>query len=138
MNNKLNGNRFEQELAQVLAGHGFWVHVLQQNKAGQPADIIAVKGRYATLIDCKVISNDGGFPLRRVEENQRFAMQRFSDRAHSACWFAIRIPSGKIFMVSSIVVFEKLRDGLSSISEREITENNFSLGEWMEYVESEA
>ena len=38
--NRSVGGRFEQELARKLADAGFWVHVLQQNKAGQPADII--------------------------------------------------------------------------------------------------
>ena len=40
-NNKTSGNRFEQDFANLLAEHGFWAHVMQQNKAGQPADIIA-------------------------------------------------------------------------------------------------
>ena len=51
--NRTTGNRFEQELSDILAEHGFWVHVMQQNKAGQPADIVAMRGRFHTLIDCK-------------------------------------------------------------------------------------
>ena len=48
--NRSRGGRFEQEMAEKLAENGFWCHVMQQNKAGQPADLIAVKGRYHTLI----------------------------------------------------------------------------------------
>ena len=63
--NRSSGTRFEQDFANLLAEHGFWAHVMQQNKAGQPADIIAVKGKFHTLIDCKEISDtDKGFPRR--------------------------------------------------------------------------
>ena len=72
--NRTIGGKFEQDLSHILAENGFWVHVMQQNKAGQPADLIAVKGRYHTLIDCKVISDENGFPFERVEENQKYAM----------------------------------------------------------------
>ena len=44
MSNKKLGNKFENEFADILADEfGFWVHLLNQNKSGQPADIIAVK-----------------------------------------------------------------------------------------------
>lgn len=97
--NKTMGNHFEQELAEILANHGFWCHVMQQNKAGQPADIIAVKGKFHTLIDCKVCE-DGTFPFRRVEENQRMAMRLFSRKANELCYFAFKLPSGQIRMIS--------------------------------------
>ena len=75
--NRTNGGRFEQELAEILFKHGFWAHVMQQNKAGQPADLIAVRGKFHTLIDGKVISDNNGFPFSRIEENQRSAMKMF-------------------------------------------------------------
>ena len=74
--NRTTGGRFEQELGDILAAHGFWVHIMQQNKAGQPADIIAVKGKFHTLIDCKVCEN-GFFAFERIEDNQRSAMKLF-------------------------------------------------------------
>ena len=40
--NRSNGGRFEQRLSKILSKAGFWVHVMQQNKAGQPADIVAM------------------------------------------------------------------------------------------------
>lgn len=39
MSNKKLGNAFEMELCNILSSHGFWVHNLAQNSAGQPADI---------------------------------------------------------------------------------------------------
>lgn len=41
--NKKLGNNFETEFCEILSAHGFWVHNLAQNQAGQPADVIAVK-----------------------------------------------------------------------------------------------
>ena len=81
--NRTIGGRFEQEFAEMLGNAGFWAHVLQQNKAGQPADIIASKGSYTTLIDAKVVSGNKGFPLYRVEDNQRTAMTLFEKNKSS-------------------------------------------------------
>ena len=49
--NKTSGNKFEDDFSIILAKNGFWAHVMQQKKEGQPADIIAVKGKFHTLID---------------------------------------------------------------------------------------
>ena len=92
-NNKVSGNRFENDFADILAKHGFWAHVMQQKKEGQPADIIAVKGRFHTLIDCKEVSDIAdGFPFSRVEENQRLAMKMFTKRCGELCYFALKLP----------------------------------------------
>ena len=100
MDNRSAGNRFEQDLSHILADHGFWVHVMQQNKAGQPADIIAVKGTFHTLIDCKVISDDKGFPFERVEENQKMAMRMFQRKACELCYFALKLPDESVWLIS--------------------------------------
>lgn len=71
--NRKIGNSFETEFCELLFQHGFWCHNMAQNAAGQPADVIAVKGKTAYLIDCKVCSNNR-FHLSRVEENQHFAI----------------------------------------------------------------
>ena len=128
--NRASGNRFEQELAEILAENGFWVHLLQQNKAGQPADIIAIKRSYATLIDCKVISTRKGFPLSRVEENQRFAMTRFTERTGNPCWFAVRFPDGKVHMISSNFIFSMIGNE-SGISEEFIRNYTKSFADWL-------
>ncbi len=130
--NRTNGGRFEQELAGYLYGAGFWVHVLQQNKAGQPADIIAAWRQYTTLIDCKVISNDRGFPLRRVEENQRYAMARFSASTGYMCWFAMKLPDDddSVYMISNMEIKRRIRDGEKTISEEDIRKA-YTLKDWI-------
>lgn len=125
--NRTNGGRFEQELSHILAEHGFWVHVMQQNRAGQPADIIAAKGKYHTLIDCKVVSDGNGFLFRRVEENQRLAMKRFTERCKWACWFAIKLPDESIYMLSYPYLMSLEKEGQKSISEKEIREELWDL-----------
>ena len=130
--NKSNGNRFEQELAERLSSYGVWVHVLQQNKAGQPADLIVCKGLYATLIDCKVISNDRGFPLRRVEENQRYAMHRFTETTGRMCWFAMKLPDESVHFLSSMAVFTLFYGSEKSISEADIRRYSIPLQKWID------
>ena len=97
--NRTTGGRFEQELSHALAEHGFWVHVMQQNKAGQPADIIAVKGVYHTLIDCKVCDK-GFFSFDRIEENQKMAMRMFQRKCENLCYFALKMADGSMWMIS--------------------------------------
>ncbi len=98
MSNKTQGNRFEQELCEILAKNGFWAHNMAQNQAGQPADIIAVKENVAYLIDCKLCSSNY-FPLSRVECNQETAMSLWQDCGNTFCFFAIKLPSGEIYML---------------------------------------
>ncbi len=100
MSNRATGTRFEQELCELLAEHGFWAHNLTQNQAGQPADIIAVKGNYAVLIDCKVCSTNS-FRLSRIEENQEMAMLRWYATGNDHSYFALKMLSGEIYMMPS-------------------------------------
>lgn len=97
MNNKKLGNEFERELSEILSGYGFWVHLLNANKSGQPADIIAVKNKKAYLIDAKVCSSNG-FPLSRVEDNQDLAMDLWNDKGNGQGWFALKVKD-KIYML---------------------------------------
>lgn len=114
--NRASGNRFEQEFAEFLDAHGFWAHVMQQNKSGQPADIIAVKGNYHCLIDCKEVSTDKGFVLTRAEENQRLAMKKFAERGGQIGWFAVKFPDGTIRMISIVSVRLVENAGIKAIS----------------------
>lgn len=129
--NRTTGGRFEQELSQVLAEHGFWVHVMQQNKAGQPADIIAVKGKFHTLIDCKVC--DGGFfSFDRIEDNQRSAMKLFFRRGGELSYFALKLPDGSVRMVS-LERCETLKGrGKKRISEADMTKETWNIDDWLE------
>ena len=103
MTNKKLGNGFEQELCEKLSEYGFWCHNLVMNKAGQPADIIAVRNKIAYLIDAKVCSGRS-FALSRVEENQELSMTLWEERGNGQGWFAFKLPTGEIYMVPHICV----------------------------------
>ena len=129
--NRTTGGRFEQELSHILAENGFWVHVMQQNKAGQPADLIAVRGRFHTLIDCKVCEN-GFFSFDRIEENQKMAMKRFFNRAGELCYFALKLPDGEIRMVS-LERCETIRNrGKKRIAADEMGRETWHLTSWLD------
>lgn len=103
MNNKKLGNSFEQELCEKLAEYGYWVHLLNMNKSGQPADIIAVRNKQAYLIDAKVCSSRG-FALSRVEENQDLSMDLWNNKGNGQGWFAFKLPTNEIYMIPHICV----------------------------------
>lgn len=103
MNNKTIGNSFEQELCDRLSEYGFWCHLLNANKAGQPADIIAVRNKNAHLIDAKVCSSRG-FALSRMEENQELAMTLWQECGNGQGWFALKVPTGEIYMIPHICI----------------------------------
>lgn len=133
MSNKSSGNKFEQDFAELLSKHGFWAHVMQQNKAGQPADIVAIRGRFHTLIDCKEISNEkDGFPFSRVEENQRLAMKTFTKKCGELCYFALKLPDGTIRMVSMSRIESLENRGLKSIIPRSMKTETWNIEDWLE------
>ena len=89
MINKKLGNDFEKELSEILYDAGYWVHLLNQNKNGQPADIIAVRSGGAYLIDAKVCTYEV-FPFRRIEENQQLAMDMWIECGNIEPYFALK------------------------------------------------
>ena len=127
--NRATGNAFEQEFSELLYAYGFWVHRLTQDSAGQPADIIAVKNKTAYLIDCKDCSAKG-FDLRRVEENQITAMSLWHECGNGQGWFAIKTPTGDIYMLPLFVVLS-YRSRQASMSFAEIHELGKSLEAWV-------
>ena len=129
MNNKTLGNNFEQELCEKLSECGFWVHCLNMNKAGQPADIIAVRNKIAYLIDAKVCSSKG-FALSRVEENQTLAMTLWDERGNGQGWFALQVPTGEIYMLPHICI-QAYKRVQSSLSFNEIHELGKPLSQWV-------
>lgn len=78
MNNKVIGNKFEKEYAEILRNMGYWVaYQTPRNRIGsQPCDIIAIKDNFPMLVDCKTCKTHL-FPLSRIEENQRQAYKRY-------------------------------------------------------------
>lgn len=96
--NKKLGNDFEKELCEILADAGYWVHLLNQNKNGQPADIIAVKNGKAYLIDAKVCTYET-FPFRRIEDNQELSMNMWLECGNIEPYFALKARN-EIYMIS--------------------------------------
>ena len=140
--NRTNGGRFEQDLSHILSNDGFWVHVFQQNKSGQPADIIAVKGKFHTMIDCKVISNSrDGFKFDRIESNQRMAMRMFTRKCNELCYFALLLPEDRndpkpiterIRMISLSRIETLEGRGNKSITPRMMNTETWALDSWLE------
>lgn len=129
MNNKTLGNNFEQELCEKLSGYGFWCHNLAMNKAGQPADIIAVRNKIAYLIDAKVCSSKG-FALSRVEENQELSMTLWNESGNGQGWFALKVPTDEIYMIPHFCI-QAHKAIKSHLSFSEIHELGKPLGKWV-------
>ena len=127
--NKKIGNEFELELCDLLSQYGFWAHPLNANKAGHPADIIAVKNKIAYLIDAKVCSSRG-FALSRMEENQELAMELWKECGNGQGWFAIKVPTGEIYMIPHICI-QAFKRGQASLSFSEIHELGKPLEKWV-------
>lgn len=127
--NKKKGTAFERRFAQFLSSHGFWVHLMTQNDAGQPADIIAVKNKQSILIDCKVCEK-GYFRLDRIEDNQINAMQLWRECGNGAAWFALELPDGQVRLFSAVDL--EGRCAMTTILPREDIVRGFSADQWVE------
>lgn len=130
--NKALGTAFEEELARMLYERGFWVHLLRQTEAGQPADIIACRDGKPFLIDCKVCS-DGSFLLSRIEENQELAMKEFFRRGNDTGWFALQVDGDTFFF--PLYYFLRLKTHeIKRIPEATIRKAGYTLDEWVREV----
>ena len=129
MTNKKLGSDFEQELCEKLFEYGFWCHNLAMNKAGQPADIIAVRNKIAYLIDAKVCS-DRGFVLSRIEENQELSMTLWEERGNGQGWFALKIATGEIYMIPHVCL-QAYKRGQAHITFSEIHDIGKPLEKWV-------
>ena len=128
MNNKKLGNKFEKELCELLAKHGFWAYNCPSKTSGQPADIIAVRNRISHLIDAKVCS-DNKFLLKRVEENQDLAMDLWQECGNGIGWFALKTDGG-VYMISHYVM-KAYKDRQYSLSAKEIFELGTPIEKWV-------
>ena len=126
--NKALGTSYEEALAGMLYERGFWVHLIRQTEAGQPADIIACRGGKAFLIDAKVCS-DGSFPLSRIEENQELAMKAFMDAGGEEGWFALLIDEETYMLPLHFMIAYRAWNG-KSLSKKTVMERGFTLDEW--------
>ena len=135
--NKSAGSRFEKEFAGILADHWFWVHLFQDNKNGQPCDVIAVKNGRAYLIDCKDCQSEI-FPLSRIEENQINAMILFSMMGNAPGMFAIRFPDCQIYLLPYTKLQELQEAGFKRINETVCRTQGMPLEQWLEWSDRDA
>lgn len=120
MSNKSKGNSFEQFFGNLLAYNGYWAHVLQDNRNGQPFDVFATKDDISYAFDCKECESDR-FQLSRMESNQISAMNRWIETGNSHAYFAIRFDKTyNIYVVPFQELNARRLAGISSIAEAEI------------------
>lgn len=129
MNNRRLGDRFEQDLCEILFEHGFWTHNFAQNQAGQPADVIAVRNKCAYLIDCKVCTTSRGFALDRMEDNQDLSMTLWKECGNGEGWFAVRLME-QVYMIPHFVV-KALGNQKSAMTPAEVFEIGKPLEKWI-------
>lgn len=129
MSNKKNGTAFEQDFAELLAGYGFWVHLLQDNRNGQPFDVIAARNGETYVFDCKDCQYEI-FSLYRIEENQEYAMRLWQECGNREGMFALKFPSG-IRMLPYTTAMELIETGCRRLSGFRIRENTVTFEEWI-------
>lgn len=133
MSNKSNGTAFERKFAQLLAEHGFWAHVLNDNRNGQPFDIIAAKHGETFVFDCKDCKSEK-FLFSRIEPNQEAAMELWQGCGNHEGLFAIQFPFLGIRLLPYTVAAEMRQEGYAGISGKMIIESTVSVKEWLEVV----
>lgn len=132
MNNKQLGNKFEREFCNLLAEKNIWCHRLQDNKNGQPADIIASKANNPVLIDCKVCINNV-FQLSRMEENQINAMRKWTATGNGLAFFALKI-GDEVRMLQYQKLMELRKQGVKSLKYADIIFRGALFDDWAEVM----
>lgn len=116
VNNKKAGTDFEREFAELMAARGFWVHLFQDNKNGQPCDVMASRNGVTYLFDCKDCKNDY-FLVSRMEENQYNAMHLFELTGNEKGKFALRFSNQRIYLIDYDLIRYLQGKGLKRIGE---------------------
>lgn len=129
MTNKKLGNDFERDFCMLMQDRGYWVLNVPQTQSGQPADVIAVKEGKAVLIDCKVCTGKT-FVLSRVEPNQKTAMSYWEALGNGTGWFAIKMPTGNIYMIALRTLEALERAGNASITEPVLEHYGYKFQWW--------
>ena len=127
--NKKLGNDFEQELCEILADAGYWVHNFASRKNGQPADIIAVKSGKAYLIDAKECTWEI-FPIRRIEYNQELSMGLWIECGNTTPYFALKARN-EIYMVSYEFIKELAEQGKKQLNFEDMNKYGVRLATWL-------
>lgn len=133
MSNKSVGTAFEKEFAELLSDMGFWVHRLQDNKNGQPFDIIVAMDGEALVFDCKACEQRF-FDLSRIEENQHCAMRLWKECGNSEGIFAIRYPFAGIYLFPYRNLEELAQEGIRTIPENTARFYGTSFESWKEGI----
>lgn len=129
MNNKLDGIRYENKVAQILYDNGYWVTLLAATHTGQPADIIAIKDSEFALIDAKLCLRDR-FELSRIEPNQIRAMNALEKKSgHAIAAFVLGMSSGN-YIVSWETIKALMDDDVHSFTEQYCQQQFITLEEW--------
>lgn len=131
MSNKSEGTKFEKEFAETLAKHWFWVHLFQDNRNGQPCDVIAARDRVTYLFDCKDCQGNF-FSMNRVEENQYNAMHLFHLTGNSRGMFVIRFPETPIYLVDYQVMKDVQDGGMKRLDRMSIGLYGRIFDDWLE------
>lgn len=127
--NKKLGNDFEQELCEILADAGYWVHNFANRKNGQPADIIAVKNGKAYLIDAKVCSFEV-FPFRRIEDNQELSMNMWLECGNITSYFALKARN-EIYIVSWQMIKTLRSKGKKQLNFEDMNKYGARIATWL-------
>ena len=133
MTNRKSGADFERSFAEMVASRGAWAHLMRQDSSGQPADVIVVYHGMPILVDCKVCESDR-FEFRRMEPNQRDAMDHWLALGNPATFFALRDSGGNVWMLnySWAKAFEEAGNGSIKCEAR--SPYVLSFEEWMEWL----
>ena len=121
---------FEREFAGKLAKNRFWVHRFQDNKNGQPCDVIAARNGKTYLFDCKDCA--GAFQLSRVEENQYNAMLLFHMTGNSRGMFAVRFQGAPVYLVDFQVLKHLKNEGRKGIPKSAMPTYGRTLESWLD------
>jgi Holliday junction resolvase len=130
MSNKSTGTEFEKEFCVLLSERGFWAHRMQDNVNGQPFDVMAAKNGKPYVFDCKNCEGEN-FLFRRMEENQRTAMDLWLDCGNQNCFFAVRYPLKgiRLFEYIDLIAYEK--EGMKFISQKTADSYGYTINEFM-------
>jgi Holliday junction resolvase len=129
MSNKSIGSQFEKEFCNKLAEHGYWAHGLQDNRNGQPFDVIAAREMKTHVIDCKDCTSSV-FKLSRIEENQKLAMNAWQRAGNSYALFAVRFDE-EIYIILYDSLMDLIKAGKKQITKDEAKELGSRFEDWI-------
>lgn len=132
LNNKKAGTDFEYQFAHILSEHGFWVHRMQDNRNGQPFDVIAARQGTTYVFDCKDCKNDT-FPLSRIEENQYNAMTLWQRCGNQEGLFVMNTSKGVRILSLEILMFLKERK-MKVVNKNDLLWYSTPLKDWLEGI----